>query len=142
MAQPFCPVRRGLVGRMAAAAGAAVLLDAVGLSGCSGPEAPQTVELPLARLPAGGRHTLSVFGQPVEVSRTESEVIARSLLCTHWGCVVRWDDEGRVYRCPCHEGIYDAEGRVISGPPTKPLPRVPATVTATAIVFHRPPAKS
>ena len=29
----------------------------------------------------------------------------------------------RIFKCPCHDGRYDVEGRVISGPPPAPLKR-------------------
>jgi Rieske Fe-S protein len=30
-----------------------------------------------------------------------------------------------VFHCPCHEGVFDLRtGRVIAGPPPRPLPRI------------------
>ncbi|HIQ20904.1 MAG TPA: plastoquinol--plastocyanin reductase [Planctomycetes bacterium] len=41
--------------------------------------------------------------------------------CTHFDCTVSYKaDENRIF-CACHEGYYDLEGRVISGPPPRPL---------------------
>ena len=53
----------------------------------------------------------------------EDEVIAVSAGCTHLGCIVTWDEENKIFKCPCHDGKYDAEGKVISGPPPAPLQR-------------------
>ena len=53
----------------------------------------------------------------------EDEVIAISASCTHLGCIVTWDEEQKIFKCPCHDGRYDVEGRVISGPPSGPLRR-------------------
>jgi Rieske Fe-S protein len=53
----------------------------------------------------------------------EDEVIAISAGCTHLGCIVTWDGDQKIFKCPCHDGRYDAEGRVISGPPPNPLRR-------------------
>ena len=53
----------------------------------------------------------------------EDEVIAISAACTHLGCIVTWDEEQKIFKCPCHDGRYDPEGRVISGPPPRPLKR-------------------
>jgi len=53
----------------------------------------------------------------------EDEVIAVSAGCTHLGCIVTWDEENKIFKCPCHDGRYDAEGKVISGPPPSPLQR-------------------
>lgn len=53
----------------------------------------------------------------------EEEVIAISAGCTHLGCIVTWDEDAKIFKCPCHDGRYDEEGRVISGPPPAPLRR-------------------
>jgi len=41
--------------------------------------------------------------------------------CTHLGCGVRWDPAKERFLCPCHGGEYDAAGKVLAGPPPKPL---------------------
>lgn len=46
---------------------------------------------------------------------------AFSSSCTHLGCTVRWDDQSQEFRCPCHVGVFDSRGRVVSGPPPAPL---------------------
>ena len=51
----------------------------------------------------------------------KDEVRALSATCTHLGCRVRWDTDGKRFRCPCHGGAYDAQGAVAGGPPPKPL---------------------
>ncbi len=53
----------------------------------------------------------------------EDEVIAISAACSHLGCIVTWEEEQKIFKCPCHDGSYDAEGKVISGPPPRPLRR-------------------
>jgi Rieske Fe-S protein len=59
------------------------------------------------------------------VRTSETEFVAFSQKCTHLSCaVIPRPDEG-VFHCPCHEGIFDLRtGRVIAGPPPRPLPRV------------------
>jgi Rieske Fe-S protein len=56
------------------------------------------------------------------------DVRAFSATCTHLGCQVLWDAPAKRFRCPCHGGVYDAEGRVIEGPPPRPLDRLQARV--------------
>lgn len=47
---------------------------------------------------------------------------ALSATCTHSDvCLVEWDSGRRQVVCPCHRGIYDANGSVLSGPPPRPL---------------------
>ena len=41
--------------------------------------------------------------------------------CTHLGCPVRWLPDGRIFLCPCHGGVFDAQGKPAGGPPQKPL---------------------
>lgn len=41
--------------------------------------------------------------------------------CTHLGCPYRWDEEKKQFLCPCHTAVFDATGRVIAGPPPRPL---------------------
>ena len=48
--------------------------------------------------------------------------------CTHLGCKVNWDEGVKQYRCPCHGGAYDRDGRVLAGPPPRPLQRLPVRV--------------
>jgi Rieske Fe-S protein len=41
--------------------------------------------------------------------------------CTHLSCKVHWDEERGAFVCPCHDGIFDKQGNVVSGPPPRPL---------------------
>jgi Rieske Fe-S protein len=43
--------------------------------------------------------------------------------CTHLGCPFNWDEDGSKFVCPCHNGVFDEEGRVLGGPPPRPLDR-------------------
>ena len=46
---------------------------------------------------------------------------ALSATCTHLGCTVQYRSDLRQIWCACHNGIYDLNGRNISGPPPRPL---------------------
>ncbi|MEL6134110.1 MAG: Rieske 2Fe-2S domain-containing protein [Bacteroidota bacterium] len=46
-----------------------------------------------------------------------------SLVCTHKKCTVKWEEEEEIFACPCHEGTYNKQGKVIDGPPPRPLNR-------------------
>jgi Rieske Fe-S protein len=50
------------------------------------------------------------------------KVLAISAGCTHLGCIVTWDEGQQIFKCPCHDGRFDAEGNVLSGPPPAPPP--------------------
>ena len=46
---------------------------------------------------------------------------ALSATCTHLGCIVQYRADLREIWCACHNGIYDLNGRNVSGPPPRPL---------------------
>lgn len=71
---------------------------------------------------------LALAGKPVAVIRTEQGFKALSLVCTHLGCVVHWDEASREFSCPCHAARFGAAGQVISGPPPRPLPEYAVAV--------------
>jgi cytochrome b6-f complex iron-sulfur subunit len=106
------------------------------LSGCSKKPAlkPTQALVPLADVPKNGRLKILVAGRPVELRRTEHGVFARSLLCSHFGCTVAWHPERQEYLCPCHEGVYDADGAVVAGPPPKGLANVAVAVHGNDLV--------
>lgn len=54
----------------------------------------------------------------------EETLLAFSQKCTHLGCVVFWSKANEHFECPCHEGMFDLEGRPVSGPPDRPLTRI------------------
>ncbi|HWB83245.1 MAG TPA: ubiquinol-cytochrome c reductase iron-sulfur subunit [Bryobacteraceae bacterium] len=56
------------------------------------------------------------------------EFTAFSMNCTHLGCPVRWLADANLFMCPCHGGVFYADGRVASGPPPKPLNQYPVRV--------------
>ena len=41
--------------------------------------------------------------------------------CAHLGCPVRWFAESQLFMCPCHGGVYYADGSRASGPPERGL---------------------
>jgi len=109
------------------------------LAGCQAentseePAGPLTI--PVAELPLNLRMRFEHEGRAVEVVRTESGVTARSLLCTHQGCNVRWIEDDQVYFCPCHDGQFDAEGNPTYGPPRERLRDLQVTLTSTTAVI-------
>jgi Rieske Fe-S protein len=49
------------------------------------------------------------------------DVHAFDAICTHLACTVEHRaDKGDIF-CNCHEGIFDLNGRNVSGPPPRPL---------------------
>jgi len=46
---------------------------------------------------------------------------ALSAKCTHEGCTVQYVAGESIVLCACHNGRYDLDGRVLAGPPPRPL---------------------
>jgi len=59
---------------------------------------------------------------------------ALTAVCTHMGCNVRYLPSVQQIWCPCHKGIYDVDGGVVSGPPPRPLRRYAVTVSGGEIL--------
>jgi menaquinol-cytochrome c reductase iron-sulfur subunit len=59
---------------------------------------------------------------------SDQQFVAFSMNCTHLGCPVRWLSEANLFMCPCHGGVFYADGQVASGPPPKPLNQYPVRV--------------
>jgi len=62
---------------------------------------------------------------------------ALSATCTHLGCTVQYRNELRQIWCACHNGIYDLNGRNVSGPPPRPLELFEVHVRGDEIVVSR-----
>jgi len=70
----------------------------------------------------------------VLVRVAEADYVAFSQKCTHLSCAVIPKPEEGVFHCPCHEGLFDLRtGRVLAGPPPRPLPRIAIEIQGTDI---------
>lgn len=72
----------------------------------------------------------------VYVQRDASGVRVLDSTCTHLGCRTRYDDASKHFVCPCHGGVYDADGTVLDGPPPAPLRRIDARVDGDDVVVQ------
>ncbi len=63
------------------------------------------------------------FGsKPALLIRTaDGEYRAMSATCTHLSCTVQYRKDVQQIWCACHNGMYDLNGRNVSGPPPRPL---------------------
>lgn len=61
----------------------------------------------------------------VFLHRYPDRIVAFDPACTHLGCRVQWVGDKNRYLCPCHGGVFDSDGQVVSGPPPKPLVQYP-----------------
>jgi Rieske Fe-S protein len=49
------------------------------------------------------------------------QLVVFAINCAHLGCPVRWFSESQLFMCPCHGGVYYADGSRASGPPERGL---------------------
>ena len=94
---------------------------------------PQVAEASVNEAPAGKIGDLKPntakivkFGtRPVLLMRvSETEWKAYSAVCTHLNCTVQFNEAKRLIWCACHNGYYDLNGHVVSGPPAQALGRI------------------
>jgi cytochrome b6-f complex iron-sulfur subunit len=67
----------------------------------------------------------------------EGEYRALSAVCTHLSCTVQYRNDLHQIWCACHNGLYDLNGRNISGPPPRPLEVFQVHVRGDEIVVSR-----
>jgi cytochrome b6-f complex iron-sulfur subunit len=75
-----------------------------------------------ADIAPGQSRTIQLGSQVVIVVRHRDGFKAFSAVCTHLGCLVKWDPAKKGFLCPCHAAVFDENGAVLSGPPPAPLP--------------------
>jgi cytochrome b6-f complex iron-sulfur subunit len=98
------------------------------------PDTPLTINKD--EIPTGTAKEIVFNETPlVVINRKGSGFIALSRVCTHLGCLVGYDKFNNKLVCPCHAGEFDLEGRVLSGPATKPLLRYSIKITADQITI-------
>ncbi|MDX6652162.1 MAG: menaquinol-cytochrome c reductase iron-sulfur subunit [Solirubrobacterales bacterium] len=70
-----------------------------------------------------GKTTAYVRKGSADLQEDPGTYIAISTRCAHLGCPVRFVEAAGNFICPCHGGVYDFQGKVIGGPPVRPLDR-------------------
>lgn len=87
------------------------------------------VTIPRAQVVAGQAHFFQFQGHPaVVLQRAPGVFAAFSAICTHLGCIIRWLPEKGEFLCPCHAGRFSGDGKVLGGPPPRPLQAIPVAL--------------
>jgi len=71
----------------------------------------------------------------IVINRADKGPIAFLKVCTHLGCIIEYNKGNKKFICPCHAGTFDIDGNVISGPPPKPLQKLPLTIEGKDIII-------
>jgi len=89
-------------------------------------------------IPPNSGRIVPFAGKAVLLFRTATgELKAFGGTCTHLACTVQYRPERSDIWCACHDGVYDANGTVVSGPPPRPLTRIDVNVRGDKIVLRR-----
>ena len=67
--------------------------------------------------PGSSRQFVDPTGSETFVHNLGGEFVALSNICPHLGCKVHYRAAEQRFVCPCHQGVFDATGQPISGPP-------------------------
>lgn len=93
--------------------------------------APALPRVPVARASDLKAGSVALFSYPgpndpcIMVRKPDGVLAAFSQKCTHLSCSVYYSRDTGHLECPCHEGRFSIEdGRVLAGPPPRPLPRI------------------
>ena len=68
----------------------------------------------------GGRFFLARLG--------DGGFIAISLRCTHLGCSINWEEDKKLFICPCHASSFNMNGDVLNPPAPKALDYYPVII--------------
>jgi Rieske Fe-S protein len=52
---------------------------------------------------------------------SDRAITVLSSICPHLGCPVNWHPDQSQFVCPCHGGLFNADGRNTGGPPPRPM---------------------
>ena len=68
----------------------------------------------------GWEKSVNSYGAFV-LRKSATEVVVLSNVCTHLSCRVNWESDKQQYVCPCHDAHFNIDGKVVAGPPPRPL---------------------
>ena len=122
-------LKAGVLGGLALAAGGGLIIGLRRVLPAITPKESRRVRVvALKALPEGKAVLKTIAGVSFALVHDDGVVRAFSALCTHLGCRIQWQSDERRFFCPCHLGYFDADGKVISGPPPRPLDEYDAAI--------------
>lgn len=93
-------------------------------------------------VPRGGTHAFTVEGSRIPfilIHLNDGSFRAYEQKCTHLSCAVYYSPEHNKIECPCHHGFFDAStGKVLQGPPPRPLPHLEVVLRGEEIFVREP----
>lgn len=134
---PTEPSRRGFFAKLSAAALAVVAWPKEAIAG------KKWVAVPLAKAPklqkVGGQMVTRIRGKELLLVRdAENSAHAYEAKCPHEFCDLNYAPESQKIECPCHAALFDMSGKVLEGPPERPLETYQAIVDGERILLNIP----
>lgn len=71
------------------------------------------------------------------INTSKGELLSFTAVCTHLNCTVQYDSQASLIWCACHNGRFDLNGKVISGPPPRPLEEYKVNIRGENIVVSK-----
>jgi nitrite reductase/ring-hydroxylating ferredoxin subunit len=98
------------------------------------------VAIPLAKAPklqnVGGSIVTMIRGQELLVVRDSATTAhAFEAKCPHEQCDLNYAPDSQKIECPCHAALFDLTGKVLEGPPPRPLQTYAAVVDGERIIL-------
>ena len=125
------------IGGVAVVAAGAVAYPVISyLAPRKGKDDSGAVTIPEKDVPADGAKFFQYHGKAgVVVRKKDGTLTALSAVCTHLGCIVQWEAKKGEFICPCHGGQFSPDGKVLGGPPPRPLEQLKVTVANGVITI-------
>jgi len=87
------------------------------------------IPVALDDLPSAGDAPISIPSGRFHVAHTaEGGFVVLYGVCTHLGCLPKWEPVNTRFACPCHGSQFQDDGRYITGSAPRGLDRFPGTI--------------
>ncbi len=107
---------------------------------------PEGIETAVSSVVAAGKGELAPnsskifkFGDKpgILINTIKNELLAFTAVCTHLNCTVQYDPQTKYIWCACHNGHFDLNGNVMSGPPPRPLEKYNVNIRGEDVVVSK-----
>jgi cytochrome b6-f complex iron-sulfur subunit len=90
-----------------------------------------TFNYPPERIPQLNEAPTSIPEGRFHIVHVDAGVNVLYGVCTHLGCLPKWDDPENRFKCPCHGSQFALNGSYLAGPAPRSLDRFETTVFFT-----------
>ena len=79
------------------------------------------------------------FGEraAILIKTQTGEMTAFDATCSHLACTVQYRPDKSDIWCACHNGVYDLNGRNVSGPPPRPLNGMKVSIQGDEVIVSK-----